>query len=319
MIYIAIASARLAAAPTLEQFTSYFTNRPNIIELIAEVDRRGDRLGRHYVLLRKQNNAFFYREAPELLELGTTNCFPGYMLAAFHDEYFWSLDAAGRAFLINTNGNESSVQTNLLHTVRRASLVLNLGIPDCLPELVTWDNISLKPYTNDNGVNVFGTLILTNGEVGGLHMTAASPAYATEYKWLVHYDFQSANRLPPPFPARILLYVLQGQKPVLTQEAIIFSLKLADTPLPRDYFLPDRFQGRNLAVIVEAKGRHFHLDPISETYQPIADNKPIAPNRQTIVRSVFAVCVMAIVIFIVLSWFRLGKREGSGGKGTKRV
>lgn len=143
----------------------FVTHQPIISEMIAKVcetSSTDESLACHYVLLRYQSNALFYREAQDMGSLSNANVGAGFRVAGYFNDKFWNFSADGKTIETTLIG-APDLRAALEHVLYKASPMLNLGIFGSLPNSISWDGDKIRPFTNLYHVAIRGELTNSAG------------------------------------------------------------------------------------------------------------------------------------------------------------
>jgi hypothetical protein len=294
----------------------FLTTPPAFLEMVAEVSKPPPRLEAEkgtlssFVLVRRQENAFFYREAPSLLDLLSTNSFPTYRLAGFYDDQYWDFSIDNRTLTMSTN-NDPSMRATLDNVLSGASIFLHLGVFDCLPGSLRWTDDRIMPFTNHAGVRVDGTMeVSSEGIPQGL-------ALSTEYKghrvpWQITYEYVASGSLPRFLPGRITGWsLLSNGNRRFNFEVRVLTVRIGDQPQPLEYFSPKAFFKPTMGEVISAPGGVYYRDKVTKQLRPLLSQPRIFGNSQTVkmVRAIFLIVVM-LTVFAALyfGWRRAPKK-----------
>ncbi len=295
-----------------DELKRFISEPPVIVEMIAQVCNRKNDTNEdftcYYALLRYQSNGFFYREAPDLLDLSSTNIFPGYRVAGYYGDEYWSLSFDGATLEFSTNREISMVQT-LEHVFSKASPLLHLGIFGTLPGNIDWSTNAIRPFTNFSGVLVQGELrVSPEGEVKGL-------ALATNYKgnrvpWEIDYEFSVNKSLPKYIPSKIRAWALrEGRR--LKFEINLLTVLLADKPQVKERFTPQTFSEHALYTVLSTPKGKFVRSKLDTSFVPISSGSA-ALDAKWGMRIFLVMNVLLISAVLALIWRRAaGKNQNS--------
>ncbi len=225
-------------ATAVESLMRFASDPPVIARMIAEVCNSGlnnQEVSCYYVLLRYQTNAFFYREAPELLDLSSTNTFPRCRLAGYYGGEYWNFAPDGRTLVTATN--DLPMRKTLDYVLCKASELLHVGVSGCLPGAIVWEGNSIRSFTNYFGVVTQGKLRFSpDGFPKGLSIS-------TDYKgnrvpWEIAYEFSATTSVPKYIPSEFSGWSLRGGVRRLKYQVRLLNLELSDQPLEKDFFMP---------------------------------------------------------------------------------
>jgi hypothetical protein len=233
----------------LSQQLKAFLAAPPPVEMLAEVQGFSPDTN-YYVLLRYQTNAFFYREVPTLADLSSPNPLPGYRVAGYYDEDYWSFSTDGRTFESAPQGSESMRQT-LNHVVNQASRVLNLGVFGALPRDIRWDGKRILAFTNRYRVSHEGELIQSpNGLPEALDLLTQFETNVI--LWRIDYEFSPNSTLPEYFPNKITGYSLHNGLRHTKFVVRYIEVNLPKTPFSKENFSPGAMAAGSTHQILHA-------------------------------------------------------------------
>lgn len=282
-----ISTSSKDAANGLTQFKKFISSPPTVANLIAEVSEpagTNQEMSSIYVLIRCQTNGFFYREAPTMLGLLSTNIFPEYRLAGCYDNIYWSYSTDGTTTTLQyfTNQNASMVAT-LDYVKMWASKFTHLGIEGVLPNRIVWNGNSLMRVTNFLGVPISGEVVVaSNGLPLGMDLILEPDG--NKIPWEIKYKFLDSKIMPSFIPSVISVFALRNGVKIFLKEINIKDIELSEKPLLGQDYMPDSFRQKGLILIDEKA-----LNPAKVPADPTGGNKHLILIGFILLNVVFAV------------------------------
>ena len=274
----------------------WFISNPAPFEMIAKVCNR-DRQSTnaafacYYVLLRYQTNAFFYREAPELNDLQTTNLFAGCRLAGHYNDEDWDL-SLDRMTLVYTTNTTPSTRKTLQFVLAKASTALHLGIFDSLPGSIKWEANTIRQFTNDAGVVVGGGLVISNGLPTGLRLSISFEG--TSIPWEDRYTFQPSKSLTQFLPSEISGWSFSGGHALHNFDLSLLEVRIREGPFPKDAFAPSVFSNAVSHYVLSTPDGYYARDRLHTAFQRVQSTTP----RTAHVGRVFVILFMAVNLLL---------------------
>jgi hypothetical protein len=290
-----------------------FLETPPPFEVIAKVCNRDPESTNgsficYYVLMRYQANGFFYREAPGLLELMSTNLYAGYRFAGVYEGEAWNVAIDDKTITFGSATN-AAMGFVIKRLVSKASAILHLGIFDSSPGDVKFAGNELQVFTNAYGVAMKGTLIVSNTTPVGMNLSISYRG--SQIPWDIAYEFASAEEsLPDYLPSRIVGRSFVNGKALENFDIKLFSYKTG-IPLSRDAFQPGQLTNRVWYLTrVDSTGAEFLATKGDKRWKPVEDvQKKGSTTRSKVVLWSF-VFVNALGISLLIMFSLLKRRGG---------
>lgn len=301
-------------ATVTEQLKAFVEQLPSVAEMVAKICRlEGTNQTKrcYFVLLRRQANAFYYREAPELLDLTTTNLFPCYRLAGRYEQDLWNFSYDGLTLESSSDGEASLVKT-LEYIGSRAGPLLNLGFNGALPGTIVWNGDSILPITNYHGVRMEGSLRTSaSGLPQGLSVLTSFEGNAVP--WQIDYEFAQNGPLPAYLPNKLTCWARSRESGSLLFEAEILSFKEAPQPLPKELFMPTTFALGAVYNVVATQNGKFFKTKFDTALTPMRPEKA----RFSLVSIIFISFVLISAAFVIASWRRVAANKNQASATRK--
>lgn len=183
----------------------------------------------------------------------------------------------------------------------KASRLLNLGIFDCLPRSIKWNNNRFST-TNYNNIRMAGTLHPAGDGRPQLLDLIVSFA-GKEVPWQIEFEYSKSGSVPNYIPSKISAFVLrEGQKDWDTDVRIV-SIEISEALLPKQAFMPDGYATKTYATVVETRS--------GKQWKTRFDDRlrPMGPQRSGILRQGAIIGGFVAISAIFAMWWR--KREST--------
>jgi len=289
------------AGNRVKEFKRFISEPPVIAQLIAHVCRRQSETNAdfdcRYVLLRMQENAFLFREAPALDKLTSTNVFLGHCFAGFYDDAYWYFTPEGSTLEFSTNRQENLRKALEFVFTMYASPILNLGIFDSIPGVVTWNENNITPFTNKWGVLMVGVLFMdSEGRPKRIALSTAKDNNIVP--WEIEYNFSVTNALPDYLPSKISALNLRNNSRQLAFKVELLSIELSNHELPRMAFMPGVFGLDAFHTVLLTDKGPLGRSKLDRFYQPVsATSRAKSPKLGIILFLIGNLAVAYIIYF----------------------
>jgi hypothetical protein len=192
--------------------------------------------------------------------------------------------------------------------VLNASPVYNLGIFDCLPGMIQYDeqNRTIIPFTNCSSLRVTGHLLETAERVSGLDLSLDHKGSRVD--WRIEYEYEHNPNVPREMPSRATAIVLSGSAAGPQYTVKYLSLVLSDKPLKQSSFDASELLKDRLEVRV-IQNKSYAKDTRTGQWR-LTSSTDAEPS---VLRLIFRATIFLIILFTLCGVWLLRRSKPQNG------
>ena len=215
-----------------------------------------------YALLRWQTNGYFYREAPTLAGLYSTNFFPGYLFFSKYESNYWFFDPKQPIISVTTTAEREVRTPTDSKFVIYASEICCLGVFDCYPGMLHFlDDGNIKAFTNASFLLTTGIIEKDTGNNSIKKMRIEVDLQGRKIPWEIVYAYTNDSALPVGIPNFVTASTVATSEKQLQYTIRYLKLSLSEQPLSPDYFSLEKFVKNGILELEYSPKGRFSRDP----------------------------------------------------------